>query len=270
MLSADDTPHRSDTLPPSVLCFHKVTPRLTFGSTNYSPDRLRRLFGRLQNEGYSFADCSRGEARSDDRCLLITFDDAYAHLVDSLPPLMREFNFRPMIFVPTGWIGRLNRWDYSHRLRSERHLNLMEIRELRDIGVCFGSHGHRHADLVGLSDDLLRDELVQSKTLLEEAVGTAIDTISYPFGRVDGRVAGAARKAGFTSGFTMCYPKPSDRPLQRGRYPVYFYDTPASVRRKLGSGFGRRLEKARAGLTNRLSYGTILLNRLKRNDDSIE
>jgi hypothetical protein len=113
----------------------------------------------------------------------------------------------------------------------------------------------------------LIDELRRSRTILEDILGSDVGALSYPFGRVDTRVAEAAAAAGFSDGYTMSYPEAADQPLTRGRYAIYFYDTPGSVGRKLGTGIGRRLEKSRARLTNRLSYGTILLNRIRRTDE---
>lgn len=248
-----------------TFCFHKVTDRITFGSTNYSPRRLARLLEHLQSEGFDLTSDAMGERRG--RGPLVTFDDGYAHLVTALPPLIERFGLRPTVFVPTAWIGKANRWDYSHRLCSERHLNTTEIRELCRLGAQFGSHGHRHVMLTGLSEAKLREDLATSKNILEDIIGTAIDSLSYPFGRVNKKVTDAAMAVGFTSGFTMRYPEPNDPALERGRYAIYFYDTPESVQRKLGAGWGRRVEKARADLTNRLSYGTILLNRIRRTDD---
>jgi len=265
--SVDEASRRIFADQPATLCFHKVTDRFTYGSTNYSPKRLSRLLAHLQNQGFTFCSVPAREGPDIPKRVLITFDDGYAHLADALPPLVECFGVEPVVFVPTALIGKPNRWDYSHSVRNERHLTASEIKGLAIGGVRFGSHGHRHVDLTSLTDSALKNEMVACKAVLEDLLGTEISSLSYPFGRVNERVADAAGAAGFSDGYTMRFPESDDPSLQRGRYAVYFYDTPASVGRKLGGGFGRRLEKVRAGLTNRLSFGTILLNRLRRTDD---
>ncbi len=267
MSSVDENRRRAQPDHPATFCFHKITNRVTFGSTNYSPKRLRQLFSFLQGEGFDLLPASAETKPGKSRRLLVTFDDGYAHLAESLPPLIEHFGVQPIIFMPTAWIGKANRWDYSNRLTSERHLSAAEIRDLKRLGVRFGSHGHKHEDLTSLSESGLRADLARSKAMLEDVLGSHVDLLSYPFGRVNERVVEVAANAGYAAGYTMGYPEPIDRPLLRGRYAIYFYDTRASVRRKLGGGIGRRLEKARADLTNRLSYGTILLNRIRRTDD---
>jgi len=194
----------------------------------------------------------------------VTFDDAYQHLLITLPELMERFKFRPLIFVPTGLIGRSNRWDYSHFVRPMEHLNRDSIRRLVEMGVSFGSHGHSHTDLTSLDAGRLGAELLFSKATLEDLTGRPVTAISYPFGRCDERIRKAASAAGYTEGYTLRFPWIDDHPMARGRTAVYGYDTPLSIFLKLGGEHWAALEALKAGITNRLSGGTILLNRLRR------
>ncbi len=74
------------------------------------------------------------------------------------------------------------------------------IETLAASGFEIGFHTRRHDDLVGLTDDELRVAMIAGRDELEEVVGP-LSTISYPHGRADARVAGAARDAGFDFGF---------------------------------------------------------------------
>lgn len=176
---------------------------------------------------------------------------------------MEKYHFTPLVFLPTAWIGEQNRWDYSSRIRPERHLNRVEIKWLSGIGVEFGSHGHRHVDLTRCDTWHLADELNTSRRILEDITGRDITAISYPFGRHSAVVAAAAAQAGYTIGYTMRFPEATDQPMCRGRVPVYGYDTPRSVLRKLRSGPMQRVERWKATVTNQLSTGTIWLNRMR-------
>ena len=194
--------------------------------------------------------------------LNISFDDGYLHLWDYLPALMEEFSFQPLVFMPTGWIGKANSWDYTYLFGATNHLDRSRLRELSELGVEFGSHGHSHTDLTSLGPKQLDDELKRSRSILEELTGKEVVSLSYPFGRHNETVTAAAQKAGYRYGYSMRFPEATDTDLSRGRIAVYGYDTPFSVERKLSTGPLRRLEQWKGSVTNGLSGGTIAFNRL--------
>jgi peptidoglycan/xylan/chitin deacetylase (PgdA/CDA1 family) len=83
----------------------------------------------------------------------------------------------------------------DERLRAE------DIRTLVAGGAEIGFHTLRHDLLTALSDDELANALCEGRGELAAVIGTSLETISYPHGQADERVARAARKAGFVSGF---------------------------------------------------------------------
>lgn len=241
---------------PIMLVFHQLLRGLTFTSTNYPPRRFEQLLRWLAEGGVFSARRGRGSA------VVLSFDDGYRHLVNVLPPLMEQFNFRPHIFVPTAYIGGFNRWDYSYHLRRIAHLDRSSIRRLVGLGAVLGSHGHTHCELTGLSDSRLATELQWSRATLEDLSGQSVDSVSYPFGRFDKRVIAAAKEAGYKLGYTMRFPRPGGSALARGRVAIYCYDTPFSVLCKLSDSPLRNIERFKAEAANRLSGGTIWLQRL--------
>ena len=66
-----------------------------------------------------------------------------------------------------------------------------------------GFHTLAHRVLTELSDDELAAELTTGRDELAASVGGPVETIAYPFGAADGRVATAARTAGYRAGFTV-------------------------------------------------------------------
>jgi peptidoglycan/xylan/chitin deacetylase (PgdA/CDA1 family) len=249
---------------PRVLTFHKLLPHLSFGVSNFSPRRLGRLLEWMNETGFRIMSIREALSDRSGRAVALTFDDGYAHLAQVLPSLMDKHNFSATIFVPTAFIGRSNSWDYSHLFTNTPHLGKDAIRELAQAGVDFGTHGHTHCDLTRGSDDKLLKELRTSKRTLEDVLGTAVTSISYPFGRLDRRVIDAAGEEGYTHGFTMQFPTLENYPLALGRLPVYSFDTRLSILRKLSHGPLVSLERAKSTLATRLSTGTSLLNRLRR------
>ncbi|MEW6412848.1 MAG: polysaccharide deacetylase family protein [Candidatus Zixiibacteriota bacterium] len=245
-----------------TLAFHKIMPGFSYGSTNFSPRRLDRLLHFLIHNGFRFDDNNGGEAGS--TFVRLTFDDGYSHLSEFLPPLIDKYGLRPIVFVPTAYIGKSNKWDYSFIFRDTPHLDTNAIRELAQMGVTFGSHGHSHRPLTSLTDAKLKEELSSSKAVLEDALQVAVESISYPFGRFNRRVIDTACESGYNSGYTMNFPTENDSQMAEGRFAVYFYDTPFTVRQKLGCGGLYRLEQVKANISNRLSYGTGLYRFLSR------
>jgi len=251
-----------------TLAFHKLLPEFSYGSTNYSPRRFGRLLEFLSKKRYGFVNPAKESTSPDDQHLLISFDDGYQHLLDQLPPLMDRFSFTPLIFLPTGFIGASNSWDYSRLFRDDPHLDRAGIRHLAELGCRFGSHGHSHSALTRLTDKQLMEELRVSKATIENITGREVAALSYPFGRFNAHVMAAVEEAGFVEAYSMNFPELNDPSLARGRIGIYGYDTRFTINQKLSGGRLYRLERWKARFTNRLSGGTILLNRLSGRGNS--
>lgn len=249
---------------PTTLVFHKLLEGFTYGVTNYSPCRFERLLQTLRASNRQFLSPYDGVKAGRGRGVIVSFDDGYQHLSQILPALMERCSFRPIVFMPTGLLGKVNRWDYSYRLRATPHLDRDAVRKLAALGVVFGSHGTTHRDLTSCTISELKQELENSRKVLQDLTGQEVDRISYPFGRCDRRVIDEALRAGYRYGFTMRFPRSSDQPLTLGRVPVYAFDTPWSVGRKLDPGFFQQVERLKTGTVNGLSGGTIWLIRLRR------
>lgn len=74
------------------------------------------------------------------------------------------------------------------------------VEALVSVGFEIGFHTRNHDNLVGLDDEELRVAMSAGRAELERIAGP-LSMISYPHGRADGRVAAAARAAGFHFGF---------------------------------------------------------------------
>jgi len=175
---------------------------------------------------------------------------------------MEKYDFTPTVYIPTHFMGKYNKWDYSSLIGKEKHLDVNGIRQLADLGVKFGSHGHGHIDLTRCSPTELIDELKQSKNRLEDILGQPVLSLSYPFGRFNKPVIDAVQETGYNYGLSMKFPENQDMDFSRGRFAVYGYDTLFSLLQKLQHGGLYHLEKLKAKITNGLSQGTVLLNRL--------
>lgn len=248
---------------PRILTFHKLLSGISYGSTNYSPRRFGKLLLFLTDNGGQLVSLEKAIHEKKNRSVAITFDDGYRHLAEILPELMLQYKFTPTIFILTGYIGQTNKWDYTHFIKVNYHLDIQSIKKLARSGVEFGTHGHRHLDLTACSLNQLNTELIQSKKILEDIIENEITSISYPFGRYDERVIEATLKAGYKYGFTMAFPEESDNDMTLGRIPVYSYDSRLAVFQKVYRGPLYRWEKLKADFTHRMASGTIMLNKIR-------
>lgn len=90
---------------------------------------------------------------------------------------------------------------------SERlFLNWDEAREMLRSGMAVGSHTHTHPVLSQLSAEEQRQEMTQSRELLQNALGIRCDTLAYPVGNPDSYTAetqAIAREAGYRAAFSF-------------------------------------------------------------------
>jgi peptidoglycan/xylan/chitin deacetylase (PgdA/CDA1 family) len=77
-----------------------------------------------------------------------------------------------------------------------------DLQRLAAFGFEIGFHTLRHYHLPPLSADALEAAFREGRNELEQVVGQRLRVIAYPHGAVDGRVAVAARAAGFQFGFS--------------------------------------------------------------------
>jgi len=115
----------------------------------------------------------------------ITFDDGSETDLLTAARILREVGFNATFYVTTGWLGQPGR------------LSIAQLQELASLEFEIGCHSMTHAYLSDLDDRALQHETAEAKSRLEEIIGKPVDHFSCPGGRYNGRVAEAARGAGY-------------------------------------------------------------------------
>jgi len=264
---------------PQVLCYHKVSNRFCWEGTWTTPDRIFATVDRLLERDYRFLDIHsyldaidtmEGTASAASpaarRDLLLTFDDGYGELYDTVLPGLDARGVPFHVFLVTDYAGRTNEWDLSLGRRPFVHLDWGQVENMASHGVTFGSHGATHGDLTRMDSDEVRAELERSKRAIEEHVGGAVGTVSYPFGRYNDAVAAIAREAGYEAAFSL-YPSHTNTLFHRyaiRRNGVYVIDTVPVVEAKLSPGSLFWLEEMKCRAINRVAVLTPLLKRSSR------
>ena len=155
--------------------------------------QLEQLLSQLRKRGYEavssreFRAWQQGEQTLPKRSVMLTFDDGYASHFELVAPLLKRYRFNGIFFITVNLVGRPG------------HLSWDQVRKLAFLGMEIGSHGVSHRPLTSLSKQELEQELVDSKRLLEERLGTAIQTIAAPGGFWNLTVAEAVKRAGYAT-----------------------------------------------------------------------
>jgi peptidoglycan/xylan/chitin deacetylase (PgdA/CDA1 family) len=229
---------------PLIIAYHAVS------SSWHSPlaiteSVLRSQIEYLHRSGYvglTFADAERRtrDGTLPRRSVVVTFDDGYAsnQLAAPIPAT---------VFVVTGFTdsGAALRWygieDEQESAAAElRPLTWRELADLHDIGWEIGSHTVTHPLLPGLPEQELRGQLEQSRASIADRLGRC-ETLAYPYGVADARVADAARAAGYLAACVLTGAHFTDEPYRRPRVGLGAADTGGRLRVKVsGVGLGFR------------------------------
>jgi peptidoglycan/xylan/chitin deacetylase (PgdA/CDA1 family) len=114
----------------------------------------------------------------------ITFDDAYKSFFSQAIPVLTQYNYPAILFIPVGFVGQYNVWD-SHL--TDLRIPILSWDELNAISeipfVRLGSHGLTHRPLSSLKHDEIFNEIAGSKKIIEEKLQIQVDYFSYPYGQ---------------------------------------------------------------------------------------
>jgi peptidoglycan/xylan/chitin deacetylase (PgdA/CDA1 family) len=143
-------------------------------------------------------------ATSDTICL--TFDDAYYDFYHFVFPMLKKYNLKVLLAVPTAYIlddtdvVPEKRLSLKHHEIYEKYLifapfcTYVELREMVQSGhVAIASHSMNHVILSEDGVDLER-EILRSKEILEEKLDCHIESFVLPFGKYNNTVVELARE----------------------------------------------------------------------------
>ncbi|MGH7824582.1 MAG: polysaccharide deacetylase family protein [Candidatus Binatia bacterium] len=174
-----------------ILTFHAVDDRASVIS--FPPSLFERGMARLYHGGYrtislpELAGCLCRGTAFPERSFAITFDDGYQSVYDGAFPILQRYGFSATVFLA---VGENTKCAESERLPSmcERSmLSWREIREMQRSGIDFGGHTLTHPDLTRLPPEHVEREVVNGKSVIEDALSVSVAGFAYPFGRYDDR-----------------------------------------------------------------------------------
>jgi peptidoglycan/xylan/chitin deacetylase (PgdA/CDA1 family) len=227
-----------------ILAYHAIAdlsddPRLA--EYGVPPRLFEAQLDALLASGWSFVDLDAvlaalaGEGELPRKALLLTFDDAYADLLDVGCPVVAERGLPGIVFAVAGQLGGTNEWD--HRIRAAP-LDLLDADGLRAVaaqGIEVGSHTVSHRPLTKVPESELEEEIAGSADMLERAGLPRPRVFSYPYGEWSPSIAAVADGAGYEASFTVEPGVVADGVDRHAlsRIEVHAGDTPRRLRRKL-------------------------------------
>lgn len=179
-----------------VLMYHRISeptgdvPRMVRRMT-VRPEQFKAHMQALRDEGFTaitFDDLAEHFHDAEDlppKPVIVSFDDGYKEHAHVAAATLKDLGMVGSFFVnpkTVGW-GDFMTWD--------------DVRTLARMGMEIGSHALTHRSLIALSDCELREELTQSKRIIEEKINGEVDVLAFPYGDTDERVQRATRQAGY-------------------------------------------------------------------------
>ncbi len=172
----------------AVLLYHHVSDTAP-ASTSVAPAVFRKQLDYLAAGGYSVLPLSRildtlaGGGSLPDKCVAITFDDAYQSVLDVAAPLLKKHGWPFTVFVSTQAVDE-GYHDY---------LSWDGLRRLMEAGAEIGNHSYNHAHLVrresGESQqqwhERIKQDIQRAQQDLQQHLGVTPVMFSYPYGEYD-------------------------------------------------------------------------------------
>ena len=167
---------------------------------------------------------------------VLSFDDGHVSSYSKIFPLLAERGWPGTFFVVAGWVGTRNALTWE------------QLRAMADAGMEIGSHSLTHPFLHGLSPAEIRREFGDSKRMLEDGIGRAVEVASLPRGSAAPGTAAIIADLGYRA-FCTSAPGLVSRatdPFDAPRIAIKWRTSAAFVARVLA---GRSLTLARLHLS---------------------
>ncbi len=186
--------------------------------------------------------------------ITLTFDDGYRSLLDYAAPALKKYGFVATLFLTTDFVGQP---DFSANPAfaqgtppADRPLSWPEVRALQAAGWAIEAHSLSHPSHAGLPIAELQQELVGSRQVIAEQLGTPPEFYAFPYGSYDRAALRALGEAGYAAGFSV-HDGPPHPGRDRRRLPraeINTRSTPAVFARLVRTGHASAAARWRAAL----------------------
>jgi peptidoglycan/xylan/chitin deacetylase (PgdA/CDA1 family) len=172
--------------------------------------------------------------------VVITFDDGYRDFYTAAYPVLGKYGLTATVFVVSGFTC-----DQAIQFKGRHCLTWKEVKVLRSNGIQIGSHTVTHPELELLQPARIDDEIGRSKQTIEDRIGEAVKSFSYPYAFPESNrpliasVSRTLKKHGYENGVSTILGtagQEADR-FFLPRLPINSWDDPRFFRAKLEGGY---------------------------------
>ena len=175
-----------------ILLYHHITNGTPTNAYSVSQEIFRDQMEYLFKNGFktiSMTDLLHSIQNGADlpqKPVIITFDDGNENVYFNAFPIMREKGFTGIALI------------IANRINVDGFLSIEQLHSMHDRGWEIGSHGMRHVDLVK-EPQALRDEIGNSKKIIESILDMEISIFAYPYGKADSLTMDWVKRIGYRS-----------------------------------------------------------------------
>lgn len=177
-----------------ILCYHELAEEETTPWI-LKPETFAEHLAILQDRGYQFGrlPTSPSEDPSDDRRVVITFDDGTIGCIRHAFPWLERFQITAYFYICPGYIsGEITPYYPA------TYMSWPDIRDLAQHHV-LGAHSMTHCVFDRLPREQRLWEMQRSKAEIETQVGRPCVDFATPYGFVDEELQQLARVTGFST-----------------------------------------------------------------------
>lgn len=178
--------------PLDIFCFHRVLPMHTYNALSNDEKAFSVTteyfdsFLEFASKNYKLQSLDDGIASADKkfRSCHITFDDGYRDNLKYALPILKKYSAPATIYVTDGIISRnIIKPNNMSSSNIDDFLSWEEILTLdKEDLIEIGGHSSSHLVLSSLSSHQLRNEIQNSKKIIEKNLGHPINHFAYPYG----------------------------------------------------------------------------------------
>ncbi len=189
-----------------ILFYHKINhphPEAKIRGLYVTPENFYRQMRYLKWRDYtpiSLYELVKGinlKEKLSSKSIVLTFDDGYEDNYTYAFPILKKFSFTATIFLVTRDIGGLSGWADNEETVKEQLLSWDKIKEMADYGIDFQAHTHSHPSLTELDEQRIKEEIVNSKDIIQKQLGKNVDFLCYPYGHFNPQIKRILKEVGY-------------------------------------------------------------------------
>lgn len=207
-----------------ILCYHNFSPT-TPGSMNMTPKKFESQMKWIKDNGYNIIPLSEAvaylqgkKASIPPKAVVVTVDDGWKSAYTYMLPIINKYKIPVTLFIYPQTI--------SHGKNAMTWEDLKELKKNPNFEIQAHTYSHpnfkqekKHLSAAAY-DKFVTNELVTSKKILDEKLGTNVTLLAWPFGIYNEYLEAQAKKAGYAMAFTIAA-LPADKSFRAMAQPRF-------------------------------------------------